>query len=285
MEWLSDPQIWIAFLTLSVLELVLGIDNVIFISILSGKLPAEQQPSARYIGLSLRFDNARYSAVFAFLGDRSGRAAFFTFSTNRISGKDLILLIGGLFLIAKSTHEIHGSLEGEEGHASKKAYASFTSVIIQITLLDIVFSLDSVITAIGMVENIWIMIAAVVVSIVAMMLFAAPIGTFRRESSDHQNARALVFAVDRRYFGRRRFSPENSERLYLLCDGVFGVRRNSQYAAAQTRKTRRPARRIHQTRRIDCRKSLVCRFSFSFTSKSRFSSKAAFCFSANSHII
>ena len=95
-----------------------------------------------------------------------------------ISGRDLILLIGGLFLIAKSTHEIHGSLEGEEGYASKKVYASFVSVIIQIMLLDIVFSLDSVITAVGMVDNIWVMIAAVVISIIAMMFFAAPIGSF-----------------------------------------------------------------------------------------------------------
>ena len=177
MEWLSDPQIWIAFLTLSVLELVLGIDNIIFISILSGKLPAEQQPRARFIGLSLALI-MRVILLFSLTWVMGLVEPLFTVFNQSVSGRDLILLIGGLFLIAKSTHEIHGSLEGEEGHAAKKVYASFTSVIIQITLLDIVFSLDSVITAIGMVDNIWVMIAAVTVSIVAMMFFAAPIGNF-----------------------------------------------------------------------------------------------------------
>ena len=177
MEWLSDPQIWIAFLTLSVLELVLGIDNIIFISILSGKLPAEQQPRARFIGLSLALV-MRVILLFSLTWVMGLVEPLFTVFNQSVSGRDLILLIGGLFLIAKSTHEIHGSLEGEEGHAAKKVYASFTSVIIQITLLDIVFSLDSVITAIGMVDNIWVMIAAVTVSIVAMMFFAAPIGNF-----------------------------------------------------------------------------------------------------------
>jgi predicted tellurium resistance membrane protein TerC len=177
MEWLSDPQIWIAFLTLSVLELVLGIDNNIFISILSGKLPAEQQPRARFIGLSLALV-MRVILLFSLTWVMGLVEPLFTVIGQAVSGRDLILLIGGLFLIAKSTHEIHGSLEGEEGHSAKKVYASFTSVIIQITLLDIVFSLDSVITAIGMVENIWVMIAAVVVSIIAMMFFAAPIGNF-----------------------------------------------------------------------------------------------------------
>ena len=177
MEWLSDPQIWIAFLTLSVLELVLGIDNIIFISILSGKLPAEKQPRARFIGLSLALV-MRVILLFSLTWVMGLVEPLFTVFGYAVSGRDLILLIGGLFLIAKSTHEIHGSLEGEEGHAAKKVYASFVSVIVQITLLDIVFSLDSVITAIGMVDNIWVMIAAVVVSIVAMMFFAAPIGNF-----------------------------------------------------------------------------------------------------------
>jgi predicted tellurium resistance membrane protein TerC len=177
MEWLADPQIWIAFLTLTVLELVLGIDNVIFISILSGKLPAEQQPKARYIGLTLAL-LMRVILLFSLTWVMSLTAPLFSVFGLQISGRDLILIIGGLFLIAKSTHEIHGSLEGEEGHGSKKVYASFASVIIQITLLDIVFSLDSVITAVGMVDNIWVMIAAVVISIIAMMLFAGSIGAF-----------------------------------------------------------------------------------------------------------
>jgi predicted tellurium resistance membrane protein TerC len=177
MEWLSDPQIWIAFLTLTVLELVLGIDNVIFISILSGKLPPEQQARARYIGLALALV-MRVILLFSLTWVIGLTAPLFSVLGYAISGRDLVLLIGGLFLIGKSTHEIHGSLEGEEGHGSAKAYAGFTGVIIQIMLLDIVFSLDSVITAVGMVDNIWVMIAAVVISIIAMMLFAGSIGAF-----------------------------------------------------------------------------------------------------------
>jgi predicted tellurium resistance membrane protein TerC len=183
MEWLSDPQVWIAFGTLTVLELVLGIDNVIFISILSGKLPAEQQPKARYIGLSLAL-GIRILLLMSLSWVIGLTEPLFTVFGYGFAGKDLVLLIGGLFLIAKSTHEIHGSLEGEEGHGSKKTYAGFTSVIIQIVLLDIVFSLDSVITAVGMISTtygsngIYIMITAVVISIIAMMLFAGPIGAF-----------------------------------------------------------------------------------------------------------
>lgn len=177
MEWLTDPQIWIAFATLTVLELVLGIDNVIFISILSGKLPAEQQKRARLIGLTLALV-MRVILLFSLSWIIGLTAPLFNVFGKDISGRDLVLLIGGLFLIGKSTHEIHGSLEGEEGAASKKVFSSFASVIIQITLLDIVFSLDSVITAVGMVNNLWIMIAAVVISIIAMMLFAGPIGSF-----------------------------------------------------------------------------------------------------------
>lgn len=177
MEWLADPQLWIAFATLTVLELVLGIDNVIFISILSGKLPPEQQARARYIGLTLAL-LMRVVLLFSLSWIIGLTAPLFAVFGQEVSGRDLVLLIGGLFLIAKSTHEIHGSLEGEEGHASKKVYSSFASVIVQITLLDIVFSLDSVITAVGMVNNLWIMIAAVVISIIAMMLFAGPIGNF-----------------------------------------------------------------------------------------------------------
>jgi predicted tellurium resistance membrane protein TerC len=177
MEFLLQPEIWIAFITLSVLELVLGIDNIIFISILSGKLPPEQQSKARFIGLSLALI-MRVILLFSLTWIMGLVTPLFSIFEHPFSGRDLILLIGGLFLIGKSTHEIHGSLEGEEGHAAKKVYATFTSVIIQITILDMVFSLDSVITAIGMVDNIWVMIAAVVVSIIAMMLFANPIGNF-----------------------------------------------------------------------------------------------------------
>jgi predicted tellurium resistance membrane protein TerC len=177
MEWITDPQIWIAFATLTVLELVLGIDNVIFISILSSKLPSENQARARFIGLTLAL-GMRILLLLSLSWIIGLTEPLFSVFGKEISGRDLVLLIGGLFLIAKSTHEIHGSLEGEEGTASKRVYSSFASVIIQITLLDIVFSLDSVITAVGMVNNLWIMIAAVVISIVAMMFFAGPIGAF-----------------------------------------------------------------------------------------------------------
>jgi len=177
MEWLFDPQVWIAFLTLTLLELVLGIDNVIFISILSGMLPADQQPRARLIGLSLAL-LMRVALLFSLSWIIGLTHPFFTVYGHEVSGRDLVLLIGGLFLIAKSTHEIHGSLEGEEGEKSRRTYPGFMSVIIQIMLLDVVFSLDSVITAVGMVNNLWIMISAVVVSIIAMMIFAGSIGAF-----------------------------------------------------------------------------------------------------------
>ncbi len=177
MDWLADPQIWIAFATLTVLELVLGIDNVIFISILSGKLPAEQQPKARYIGLALALV-MRVILLLSLTWVMGLTAPLFSIFNHPISGRDLILIVGGLFLIGKSTHEIHGSLEGEEGAKSNKKQVSFVGVIVQIMLLDIVFSLDSVITAVGMVDNVWVMIAAVVVSILAMMAFAGAIGEF-----------------------------------------------------------------------------------------------------------
>ena len=177
MEWLADPQIWIAFLTLTVLELVLGIDNIVFISILAGKLPTEQQAKARYVGLGLAL-GMRVILLFSLTWVIGLTAPIFNILGQEISGRDLVLLIGGLFLLAKSTHEIHGSLEGEEGHKSAKIYPSFAGVLIQIALLDIVFSLDSVITAVGMVDNLWIMIAAVVISIIFMMAFAGSIGTF-----------------------------------------------------------------------------------------------------------
>ncbi len=177
MEWLADPSIWIAFATLTVLELVLGIDNIVFISILAGKLPPDQQSKARYIGLGLALI-MRVILLFSLSWVIGLTAPLFTVFGQEISGRDLVLLVGGLFLIAKSTHEIHGSLEGEEGHKTAKVYASFAGVLVQIAVLDMVFSLDSVITAVGMVDQIEIMIAAVVVSIVFMMAFAKSIGEF-----------------------------------------------------------------------------------------------------------
>jgi predicted tellurium resistance membrane protein TerC len=177
MEWIFDPQAWIAFATLLALEIVLGIDNVVFISVLAGKLPASQQAKARYVGLGLAM-LMRIILLFSISWVIGLTAPLFTVLEQEISGRDIILLVGGLFLIAKSTHEIHQRLEGEEEHASATAAASFSSVIIQILLLDIVFSLDSVITAVGMVEDISIMISAVVIAVLFMMAFAGPIGRF-----------------------------------------------------------------------------------------------------------
>lgn len=177
MEWLTDPQVWIAFATLTALELVLGIDNIVFISILAGKLPAEQQKKARLVGLGLAMF-MRVGLLFSLSWIIGLTAPLFTVIGQEISGRDLVLIAGGLFLIAKSTHEIHSKLEGEEGTGSARVKSSFVSVIVQILLLDIVFSLDSVITAVGMVSEIWIMIAAVVVAVLFMMVFANPISNF-----------------------------------------------------------------------------------------------------------
>ena len=177
MEWLTDPQVWIAFATLTALELVLGIDNIVFISILASKLPVDQQKKARLVGLGLAMF-MRVGLLFSLSWIISLTATLFTVLGQDISGRDLVLIGGGLFLIGKATHEIHGKLEGDEGSGSARVAPSFTSVIIQILLLDVVFSLDSVITAVGMVDEIWIMIAAVVVAILFMMAFASPISNF-----------------------------------------------------------------------------------------------------------
>jgi predicted tellurium resistance membrane protein TerC len=177
MDWLSDPQIWIALATLTFLEIVLGVDNIIFISILSGKLPVDQQPRARRVGL-LGALFTRIALLFSLAWIIRLTAPWFTLIGHEISGRDLILILGGLFLIGKSTYEIHDKLEGDEGHASRRVAASFASVILQIMLLDVVFSLDSVITAVGMVDELWVMIAAVVISVAIMMVSAEPISAF-----------------------------------------------------------------------------------------------------------
>jgi predicted tellurium resistance membrane protein TerC len=177
MDWLTDPQIWIALATLTFLEIVLGVDNIIFISILSAKLPEAQQPRARRLGL-LGAMLMRIALLFSLAWIIRLTAPFFTVFDHPVSGRDMILFGGGLFLIGKSTFEIHERLEGEEGHGSARVAASFVSVITQIMLLDMVFSLDSVITAVGMVDEIGVMIAAVVIAVAVMMLAAGPISRF-----------------------------------------------------------------------------------------------------------
>lgn len=177
MSALADPEIWIALGTLTFLEIVLGVDNIIFISILSGKLPAGQQPRARRFGL-LGAMLTRILLLFSLSWVIRLTAPWFTVIGHEISGRDLILILGGLFLIGKSTYEIHDRLEGDEGHASARVPSSFISVIAQIMVLDIVFSLDSVITAVGMVDELWVMIAAVMISVAIMMAAAEPISAF-----------------------------------------------------------------------------------------------------------
>jgi len=177
MDWISDPQAWIAFATLTVLEIVLGVDNVVFISILAGKLPAEQREKARRVGLGL----AMFIRILLLLSIGwvvRLTSPLFTVLYQEISGRDIILLVGGLFLLGKSTHEMHGLLEGDEGHSSDRIAASFISVIVQILLLDIIFSLDSVITAVGMADDIGVMVAAVVVAVGFMFVFAGAVSRF-----------------------------------------------------------------------------------------------------------
>jgi predicted tellurium resistance membrane protein TerC len=177
MELLTDPQVWIAFATLTLLELVLGIDNIIFISILVDKLPPEKQALARRIGLFMAMF-MRIGLLLVLSWIIGLVAPLFTVLNQEISGRDLILILGGLFLIWKSTGEIHQSLEGQEGHSSGAVKATFTAVILQIMIVDLVFSLDSIITAVGMVDELAVMIAAVIVSVALMMVFAGAIGRF-----------------------------------------------------------------------------------------------------------
>ncbi len=174
---LTDPQAWLAFATLLALEVVLGIDNVVFIAILAGKLPPDQQAKARRLGLGLAAIT-RVMLLFTLAWMVKLTDPLFTVLGHAFSGRDLILLGGGLFLIAKSTREVHDKLEGEEGHASAKVKATFASVIGQILLLDIVFSLDSIITAVGLVDQLPIMVAAVLVAVGVMVAFSGVISRF-----------------------------------------------------------------------------------------------------------
>jgi predicted tellurium resistance membrane protein TerC len=177
MELLTDPQVWIAFATLLALELVLGVDNVVFISILAGKLPPEQRKRARTIGLSLALIT-RILLLFSLSWIVRLTAPLIHPLGHPLSGRDLILLGGGLFLMGKAVHEMHNRLEGEEGHSSARVPPSFRGVIVQILLLDVVFSLDSVITAVGMVEQIEVMVAAVVIAVAVMLVSAGAISDF-----------------------------------------------------------------------------------------------------------
>ena len=187
---LTDPQMWIAFLTLTALELVLGIDNIIFISILVDRLPRQAREKARMLGLFLAMF-MRIGLLLLVSWVVGATNPIFALFGKPISPRDLILIGGGLFLLWKSTHEIHQLLEGEEGHESKAIQATFFSIILQIVIIDLVFSLDSIITAVGMVSHVSVMISAVIASVGLMMLFAKGIGHF---VSDHPTIKMLALS-------------------------------------------------------------------------------------------
>lgn len=192
MELLADPNVWIAFLTLAALEIVLGIDNIVFISILAGRLPVEQRQKARMIGLSLAL-GMRVVLLLSIAWIMGLTEPLFALGGFEVSWRDIILIVGGLFLLGKSTLEIHHSLEegGESDSGSAKATATMGAVIAQIAVLDMVFSLDSVITAVGLAEHVPVMIAAIVVSIVVMMVAAGPVGRF---VDDHPTVKMLALS-------------------------------------------------------------------------------------------
>lgn len=177
MEFLLNPESLAALATLTALEIVLGIDNIIFISILTGKLPAEQQSKARIVGLGFAMFS-RIALLLSLTWLMGLTTPLFSVPGTEISGRDLILIVGGLFLLGKSTLEIHENLEGEEGHVSLRAVTSFGALMVQIMLLDIVFSLDSIITAIGMARQLWVMITAVMIAVGFMMIFAGKVSAF-----------------------------------------------------------------------------------------------------------
>jgi predicted tellurium resistance membrane protein TerC len=211
MEWLTNPEAWVALATLTVLEVVLGVDNVIFISILSGKLPAAQQQRARRWGLFAAMF-MRIALLFSLAWISRLTTPLFSLFKWEFSGRDLILLVGGLFLLGKATYEIHDKLEGEAEHGAARVAASFVSVIVQIMLLDIVFSLDSVITAVGMAEHLWVMVTAVVLAVVIMMVSAEAVSDFV-----HRHPTVKMLALR-----------------HLFRDGILGVRRDDQPAHPRT---------------------------------------------------
>lgn len=179
MTWVVSPEAWIALLTLTVMEVVLGIDNIVFISILVDKLPEEQRPRARFLGLALAMIT-RILLLLSITWVMTLKNELFTVAGHGISGKDLILILGGLFLLFKATHEIHNKLEGDpEGDVRLRVTSSaFGAVLVQIALLDIVFSLDSVITAVGMAQHIMVMVIAVIIAVIFMMVFAGSVSEF-----------------------------------------------------------------------------------------------------------
>ena len=223
MDFLNDPQIWISLLTLTGLEIVLGIDNVIFISILAGKLPREQQPKARQTGLALALIT-RIALLCSIAWLARLTAPLFSVLGHAVAGRDLILLAGGLFLIAKSTYEIHEKLEGEESVQSGGKAARFGSIVVQIMLLDVVFSLDSVITAVGMAQQLWVMIAAVVLAMGVMLFFAGAIGDFvHRHPTLKMLALSFLLLIGVALVAESMHQPIPKGYLYFSMAFAFGV--------------------------------------------------------------
>jgi len=205
------------------LEIVLGIDNVVFISILAGKLPDAQQARARQVGLGLALV-MRILLLLTLSWVIGLTSPLFSLIGQEISGRDLILIVGGLFLLGKSTYEIHDRLEGEEGHAADRVAASFSAVIAQIVILDAVFSLDSVITAVGMVDELGVMIAAVIVAVGIMLISAGAISNVRQSTPDRKDACTQLPAVDRLCPVAGRVRSAYPQGLHLLRYGVLAPR-------------------------------------------------------------
>ncbi len=191
MDLLTSPEAWVALATLTILEIVLGIDNIVFISVLADRLPAEERPKARQLGLALAM-GTRILLLFSITWIMRLTAPLFTVVQNEVSGRDIILIVGGLFLLTKSTREIHHKMEGNgDGVGSGGNVVTFTGVLIQIALLDMIFSLDSVITAVGMADDLAVMVTAVILAVGVMMISAEPVGNF---VSDHPTVKMLALS-------------------------------------------------------------------------------------------
>ncbi len=190
MEWLANPEIWLSLLTLTALEIVLGIDNLVFIAVLVEKLPPEQRTAARRLGIAMALiTRLLLLTVIAWIVGLT--APIFEVLGHPVSWRDIILIAGGLFLLYKATHEIHDSLEGEEGEASARVHATFAAVVTQIAILDIIFSLDSVITAVGMADEIWVMATAIIIAVIIMLAASGPVSGFVQR---HPTVKMLALA-------------------------------------------------------------------------------------------